>query len=714
MKNSNPQPLANGFRTSVDHVNNHPKARKLALVLFFAIYGVFFAGNVSAGCFGIGGRLFPDLTISENESTARVALHRSKPISEIETVNYFTPDQLPDGFLSTAAAKAGVHYTAVRRTAVFPVGVDSVQIDIPIIDNGLLDGPKEFALFIGELNQEGFPENSVWIRIEDNELGVTVDPMFVPEAGSADHLPLRDGGVLVSTYQNGLTRLNSAGVTDAHFNLQDKSGFPLSAQSEGTINSTFTPLHELKDGRIVALHSYFAGPSANSYLKSDLLRFSPSGQLDAQLISSNFTGFATVQADEKILAILEGSSGGSFILRRLNPDGSLDAGFAEGVLKTESPYPVVPVFSFAAQRDGKILLNGNFDRFNNAVCPGLVRLNTDGSLDTGFVPPTPPAGWLRLYDLLLRRNGKLIVHNGDAIVQLNENGSIDRDFQLARAATGPSIELPSGEMLGITSSWSGIDYMVRWNPDGTLNPTVPQIRGPTGTCGDGRVTLSMTLDGQVLVAGRISGMDGFPRRGLARFRLDRPGFDFRVMTPSECSRSSGVARIQVVRTGPTTSAASISFATRDATAKAGTDYAPQSGTLSFEPLEVSKEVVVPLLATTPIEQRLTFNLEFSNPSPSYITIPSTPVSIRPDLRIATESLHPRADGSVALTLLGTLPGYAYVLEVSPDLMTWIYTGASQATGPATVFDPVLGYDPHSNTTVWPVRGIPQFFRARRE
>jgi uncharacterized delta-60 repeat protein len=89
-----------------------------------------------------------------------------------------------------------------------------------------------------------------------------------------------------------------------------------------------------------------------------------------------------VQPDGKILITF--SSSGSFFtgppgtnyLRRLNTDGSLDSAFTPGF--------DAAVSSLSVQIDGKILASGSFTRCNGTSRTNVARLNSDGTLDTGF------------------------------------------------------------------------------------------------------------------------------------------------------------------------------------------------------------------------------------------------------------------------------------------------------------------------------------------
>jgi len=85
----------------------------------------------------------------------------------------------------------------------------------------------------------------------------------------------------------------------------------------------------------------------------------------------------------------EGANWGSFSsvngvtrsrVARLNADGSLDTGFDPGSGASST------VNAVAVQADGKVLIGGSFSSVNGVTRSRVARLNTDGSLDTGFNP----------------------------------------------------------------------------------------------------------------------------------------------------------------------------------------------------------------------------------------------------------------------------------------------------------------------------------------
>ena len=151
-----------------------------------------------------------------------------------------------------------------------------------------------------------------------------------------------------------------------------------------------------------------------------------------------------VQPDGKVLV------GGTFTtyngvncadnLVRLNANGSLDTGFNG----TNAGFDR-GVAALALQPDGRVLAGGMFATYNGLDCPdGLARLNADGSLDTrfngnlaGFAFPIYPTRSM-VQALVLQPDGKVLVggsfttYNGttcpESMVRLNANGSLDTGF----------------------------------------------------------------------------------------------------------------------------------------------------------------------------------------------------------------------------------------------------------------------------------------------
>jgi len=601
------------------------------------------------------------LVVSENEPFARVWLHRSSATNIIQTVDYLTE-----------GSGRGVYYVPTNGTAMFAVGKRSTSVDVPLVDNGVLDGFKYFKLRLTNFSPgltitnlpagPDFDANAAWITIEDNELRSTVDPLFVPDVPVGfNALAMPDGRIVMS----GLTMLLSNGWVDLNFAKRLALSF-----NGGSV----LPLQVLGDGRIIGYAWSGSEP------KRRIVSFLPDGSFESELMIPELSEFVAAQSELKLLVLTTNNNVRT--LRRFDVGGAFDTNFNAWTLPGEASCQ----FEFVVQTDQKILVGKPWCGETE-----LVRLNSDGSPDNTFFPPRFQSLDSRL---LLRNNGKIIVGaeivaGAGALIQLNDNGTIDGSFRLSPdpnwGVSLPEIEQPDGRLLaGVAWLQSTV---LRWNSDGTLDPNfAPDIVGGWAHCTD-QVYMHLLKADWLFVAGStITSVDGFPRRGLALLLSNPPERDFRVLTPAEFDRSSGIAQVRVLRTGPTTNAASVSFFTSDATAKAGVDYIAQGGTLNFAPLEVSKEVTVPLLARNGVDARLWFNLELSNPSAGYTNIASTPIAILADLRIATDSLRPRGDGSIAITLSGTVPGRHYALEASTDLKNWQWIAGAQASGNIVSFD----------------------------
>jgi uncharacterized delta-60 repeat protein len=160
--------------------------------------------------------------------------------------------------------------------------------------------------------------------------------------------------------------------------------------SNGAVDGSFLPTNTL-NGSVLALavqtnNAVVIGGTFNggNYGPSWNARLNPDGTTDTSFASipNGSVNAVAVQPDGRILI------GGTFTtvngatrnrIARLNGDGSLDTSFQNGMAGCSSTVRCITI-----QTDGKILIGGDFTSVNNTSRYYVARLNTDGSLDSGF------------------------------------------------------------------------------------------------------------------------------------------------------------------------------------------------------------------------------------------------------------------------------------------------------------------------------------------
>ena|GEM_PF-1511822 len=284
--------------------------------------------------------------------------------------------------------------------------------------------------------------------------------------------------------------------------------------------------------------------------RSAIARINPNGRIDptfsvmvleAQGFSISEVDAIAVQPDGKIViggkfsSLLE--SGGVDTPRkniaRLNPNGSIDTSFDPGANDV--------VRSLLVQPDGKIIVGGRFTALGGGgVTPRnrIGRLNSDGTIDNTFDPGAND----QVNTLALQRDGKILIGGNFTMIGGGGTGTITRNF-LARLNSDTSVDLtfdpganatvsafalqPDDKIIvagGFTLLGGGGFGTTARNRVGRLNPGGDLDTGYVAGANGIIKTLALQADGKLIVGGSFStlgeGGGTKNRENIGRFTSD--------------------------------------------------------------------------------------------------------------------------------------------------------------------------------------------------
>jgi uncharacterized delta-60 repeat protein len=339
------------------------------------------------------------------------------------------------------------------------------------------------------------------------------------------------------------------------------------------------------DGKIVVTGTIqISGALEDSF---ETLRYNTNGTLDTTfngsgIVTTTFNavylhGYGQsvhIQTDGKIL-VGGGAVGGAstslgFAVARYNSNGSLDASFngkgkvTVNLSSYQGSASSDTCYSLALQGDGKIVLAGATDSPVPHAGPalGLVRLNTNGSLDTTFngtgrvITAAGSAAGERYPDLnfpyaavvsgtkiLVSTTGSDGTHNTFTTISYTASGALHPTFHPSGGVTVPvgashglynlvddnsasAVAIaPGGKILLAGSDFNGASVrfaLVRLNADGSPDPTFNgsgKVLTSIGGHNDLANSVAVQPDGKILVAGNSSNgnNDDF---AVARYNTD--------------------------------------------------------------------------------------------------------------------------------------------------------------------------------------------------
>ena len=281
------------------------------------------------------------------------------------------------------------------------------------------------------------------------------------------------------------------------------------------------------DGKLIVggYYTTYQGVSANRIVRLNT-DFSIDDTFDYGTGFNAEVNAVAIQSDGKILV------GGNFTqyngtarnrIVRLETDGSIDTTFGIGTGFNAT------IWAITVQSDGKILVGGQFTSYSGSSRSKIVRLNTNGSIDTTFASP----GTINnsVFDISIQTDNKVVVVGqftqvsgvtNNRIARFSSTGVIDNTFVTGGLNASGYVLLceDDGKVVvgGNFTQVSGVSSsgIVRLLSGGTIDATFNVGSGFTQVGGTLQILDITPVNGQYLVSGQFASYNGTTAKALAR------------------------------------------------------------------------------------------------------------------------------------------------------------------------------------------------------
>ena len=381
------------------------------------------------------------------------------------------------------------------------------------------------------------------VRAEANALTIQPDGKII-----AAGLNFADGSIS----DIAVARYNSDGSLDAAFGADGKV-----TVNVGTGNSYAASVKVQSDGKIIA-----GGVKTDSGVFSEFVsvRLNGNGSLDSSYGGSGTVITQVTPSDDKANALIVQPDGKIVLvgysfttnydisLVRYNPNGTLDASFAEGGISfIELANSNDTILDTAIQTDGKILAVGTgFNGVYRQIT--LARYNADGTIDTNFGSKgivITPLGEVssNAQSVIVQPDGKILVggtynaarNNDFVVLRYNSDGSLDASFgnsgififSLGTLDIFREIALQNdGKIVvaGLASVSSNISFaLARLNADGSFDTSFGdggKVITKAAPGENGANSVAIQPDGKIVAAGYGFGFPDGRNFVLVRYNTD--------------------------------------------------------------------------------------------------------------------------------------------------------------------------------------------------
>ena len=313
--------------------------------------------------------------------------------------------------------------------------------------------------------------NTFCIIGQDGHLDTTFNPTVNLSSSVYAIAEQADGKILIGG-DNFIIRLNAYGASDSSFNnvanfsgvvndivihnnkiivVGSSPSYIKRLNFDGTLDTSFnflggSPSGYISNVQIVGNDKILiAGDfyQINNVPQVSLARLNSDGSLDTTL-DLDFAPFTTIRTMDVmpdgtfIIAGHDNQTPPNFILRKYFEDGTLDTSFSG----SEDNY----IYDLKIQQDGKIMICGPFNEYNNVARYGIARLNSNGTLDTTFdsynLPQNGSTSTILSASIIDDKyiiSGSFNIYNGvnsRFLAKINQDGTIDSTFNVGQGPSG--------------------------------------------------------------------------------------------------------------------------------------------------------------------------------------------------------------------------------------------------------------------------------------
>lgn len=468
-----------------------------------------------------------------NITPAKVSIPETGGVTELDVA--FTgslgPGEIKEFDLSLGpagdTATPGIDVQISTNRLSFDARVRHQRVRVTALPDGTAEADETLRLNIGKA--------AATIRVLDDDRPGALLPTAEANDTIGALAALPGGGVLVAgafteiqgVRRTGVARLQADGSLDATFNPPSLT----SAREE----SPMVPPARINCLTRIAGNRWLVGGYvglANGQPAANLICLKDTGEIDPEFRHPGFDGgvWAALELNDGKLLIagafdhVGGQNLRGFV--RLNANGSLDSTFK---LAPGLDGSVAIGASLAKLPDGRILLGGQFEKFNGEVAKDLIRLNPDGTMDQTF-PLLASGASALVTSLAVLPDGTTYAagffeqiggRGYQRLARLKPDGSFDSTFR----APNPNGEvyqvlpLPNRQLV-VVGTFTVIAntprrFVALLNSDGTVDNTFDLGQG----AGDHVWAVSAGADGSLYLGGILKSFNEQPASRLARLRL---------------------------------------------------------------------------------------------------------------------------------------------------------------------------------------------------